>query len=68
MNKYRIENPNNNKVREYKSRTTENLIRSEQRLPLRTGYGVTRYPNGEINDISTRMLKDGKNVRPIWYK
>ena len=23
MNKYRIENPNNNKVREYKSRTTE---------------------------------------------
>lgn len=46
----------------------ENLIRSEQRLPLRTGYGVTRYPNGEINDISTRMLKDGKNVRPIWYK
>ena len=25
MNKYRIENPNNNKVREYKSRTTENL-------------------------------------------
>ena len=24
MNKYRIENPNNNKVREYKSRTTEN--------------------------------------------
>ena len=25
MNKYRIENPNNNKVREYKSRTTEGL-------------------------------------------
>ena len=30
MNKYRIENPNNNKVREYKSRTTEyNLYNSK---------------------------------------
>ena len=27
MNKYRIENPNNNKVREYKSRTTEKTKR-----------------------------------------
>ena len=27
MNKYRIENPNNNKVREYKSRTTDNIYK-----------------------------------------
>ena len=31
MNKYRIENPNNNKVRDYKSRTTE-LIDMQGRI------------------------------------
>ncbi|NCC19176.1 MAG: hypothetical protein EOM29_09585 [Bacteroidia bacterium] len=30
MNKYRIENPNNNKVREYKSRTTDVILNKKE--------------------------------------
>ena len=61
MNKYRIENPNNNKVREYKSRTTESLMMQSVKIPDSPLKG-DNYKRINVNQLNSVIdyVKGGK--------
>ena len=69
MNKYRIENPNNNKVRDCKSRTTESKTKiqikiSQETITSKDAKGNTEYTFGVMNPKnSTIDLKGNVKLR-----
>ena len=64
MNKYRIENPNNNKVREYKSRTTEEakgLTNSLKYMTVleKSSQGYSLNKNNDKNQTNLNQNDEG---------